>query len=202
MRRFIITCLTLVAAALLVLPAVASAATPKKKAPQITRVQPMRISVGGTLTITGKRFKRARAKNTIIFRSGDGRTAFAKPRRASSRKLVLTVPASVGRLLRIASSRQQPTRLKLRVLAGSFSKFTPRRLSPVVTATGDGDGVPGGPGGGPVEICDNDADHDNDLLSNSLELSIGTDPCLADTDADQMTDGWEYWSAKDLNIKA
>ena len=202
MRRFIITCLTLVAAALLVLPAVASAATPKKKAPQITRVQPMRISVGGTLTITGKRFKRARAKNTIIFRSGDGRTAFAKPRRASSRKLVLTVPASVGRLLRIASSRQQPTRLKLRVLAGSFSKFTPRRLSPVVTATGDGDGVPGGPGGGPVDICDNDADYDNDLLSNSLEPSIGTDPCLADTDADQMTDGWEYWSAKDLNIKA
>jgi hypothetical protein len=65
---------------------------------------------------------------------------------------------------------------------------------------GDGDG-PGGGGGG-IPVCDNDSDHDNDLLSNSLELDIGTDPCLADTDNDQMTDGWEYWSAKDLNIKA
>jgi hypothetical protein len=89
------------------------------------------------------------------------------------------------------------------VLAGKFSKFTPKRLSPVVTSAGSGDGPGGGDGdGGPIEVCDNDADHDNDLLSNSLELSIGTDPCLADTDNDQMIDGWEYWSAKDLNIKA
>ena len=203
MRRFIITCLTLVAAALLVLPAVASAAPKKKKAaPQITRVQPMRISVGGTLTIKGRRFKSARFKNTVVFRSASGRTAFAKPRRATTRKLVLTVPASVGRLLRVTGSRQAPTRLKLRVLAGKFSKFTPRRLSPVVTGAGSGDGPGGGNGGGGIAICDNDADHDNDLLGNARELEIGTDPCLADTDADQMTDGWEYYSAKDLNIKA
>lgn len=203
MRRIFITCLTLVAAALLVLPAVASAAPKKKKkAPQITRVQPMRISVGATLTISGRRFKSERRKNTIIFRSADGRTAFAKPRRASGRKLVLTVPASVGRLLTVKNSRQAPTRLKLRVLAGKFSKFTPRRLSPVVTAAGSGDGPGGGDGGGGVAICDSDSDHDNDLLSNARELEIGTDPCLADTDADQMTDGWEYHSARDLNIKA
>ena len=208
MRRFTITCLTLVAAALLVLPAVASAASAKgaaekaAPAPQITRVQPMRVSVGGTLTITGRRFKTARLKNTVVFRSSDGRTAFAKPRRATSRKLVLRVPASVARLLKVASSRQQPTRLKLRVLAGKFSKFTPKRLSPVVTATGGGGGDGGSGGGGGLAICDSDSDHDNDLLTNALELSSGTDPCLADTDADQMTDGWEYWSAKDLNVKA
>jgi IPT/TIG domain len=205
MRRFVITCLTLVAAALLVLPAAASAAPAKGAAkaavPQITRVQPMRISVGGTLTITGRLFKATRTKNTVIFRSSDGRTAFAKPRRATTRKLVVTVPASVARLLKVANSRQEPTRLKLRVLAGKFSQFTPKRLSPVVTAAGDGDGGGGGGGGG-VAICDDDSDHDNDLLANGLELSIGTDPCLADTDADQMTDGWEFWSAKDLNIKA
>ena len=204
MRRIVTTCLTLVAAALLMLPAAAMAAPTKGPAPQITRVQPMRISVGGTLTITGLRFKAQRNKNTIIFRASDGRTAFVKPLRATSRKLVLRVPASVARLLRVANSRQQPTRLKLRVLAGSFSKFTPKRLSPVVTGTGSGDGPGGGGGGGGggVQVCDNDADHDNDLLANDLELSIGTDPCLADTDNDQMTDGWEYWSAKDLNLKA
>lgn len=203
MRRITITCLTLVAAALLMLPAAASAQTKKSakaSTPQITRVQPMRVSVGGTLNITGRRFKSSRAKNTVIFRSSDGRTAFAKPRRASSRRLVVTVPASVARLLKVSGSRQQPTRLKLRVLAGKFSRYTPRRLSPVVTAVGDGDGTPGGPGGG-AAVCDN-PDHDGDLLANSLELSINTDPCLADTDGDQMTDGWEYWSAKDLNIKA
>src|SRR5215210_6670246 len=201
MRRIVTTCLTLVAAALLVLPAAATAATKKAPAPQITRVQPMRISVGGLLTITGHRFKTTRTKNTVIFRAGDGRTAFVKPVRATKTKLVLRVPASVARLLKVSKSRQQPTRLKLRVLAGTFSKFTPRRLSPVVTGVGDGDGTPGG-GGGNVQVCNTSADYDNDLLSNDLELAIGTDPCLADTDNDGMTDGWEYYAAKDLNIKA
>jgi hypothetical protein len=198
MRRIVTICLTLVAAALLVLPAAATAATTTPK-PEITRVQPMRISVGGTLTITGRRFKSTRRKNTLIFRASDGRTAFAKPRRATSRRLVVRVPASVARLLKVSNSRQLPTRLKLRVLAGKFSKFTPKRLSPVVTSAGSGDG--GGGGGGTV-VCDSDSDHDNDLLANSLELAIGTDPCLADTDGDQMSDGWEYYSARDLNIKA
>ena len=175
MRRISITCLTLVAAALLMLPAVASAQSKKRakaSTPQITRVQPMRISVGGTLTITGRNFKAKRTKNTVIFRASDGRTAFVKPRRATSRRLVLTVSASVARLLTVANSRQQPTRLKLRVLAGKFSKFTPKRLSPVVTATGDGDGTPGGPGGGGTVVCDSSPDHDGDLLSNSDELSV------------------------------
>ena len=94
MRRIVTTCLTLVAAALLVLPAAAVAAPKKGPAPQITRVQPMRISVGGTLTITGRRFKTQRTKNTIIFRASDGRTAFVKPLRATARKLVLRVPAA------------------------------------------------------------------------------------------------------------
>src|SRR5689334_9973680 len=110
MRRIVTTCLTLVAAALLLLlPAAADAATAKSAAaPKITRVQPMRISVGGLLTITGRGFKSTRTKNTVIFRAGDGRTAFVKPRRATSRKLVLVVSASVARLLKVSNSRQVP----------------------------------------------------------------------------------------------
>ena len=46
-------------------------------------------------------FKTARAKNTVIFRASDGRTAFVKPRRATSTKLVLRIPASVARLLKV-----------------------------------------------------------------------------------------------------
>jgi hypothetical protein len=199
MRRLLFICLLALSAALVAVPTAFAAPAPD---PSITRVTPMRVSVGNLLTVRGRHFKAQRLRNTVIFRGPDGRTVFAKPRRATTTKLVVRIPAAVARLLRVSGSRQRPTRLKLRVLsARKFSKFTSRRLSPVVTGVGDGDGGGGG-GGGTAVVCNNSADHDGDLLANSLELSIGTDPCLADTDNDQMTDGWEYWSAKDLNIKA
>ena len=201
MRRSLIICLLALSAALTVAPAAGAATAPE---PTITRVTPMRVSVGNLLTIRGRNFKAQRSRNTVIFRGPNERTAFAKPRRATRTKLVVRVPAAVARLLRVSGSRQRPTRLKLRVLSGKFSKFTPRRLSPVVTGVGEGDGGDGGGGGGGggTVVCNSANDHDGDLLANTLELSIGTDPCLADTDNDQMSDGWEYWAAKDLNVKA
>jgi IPT/TIG domain len=195
MRRLTIICLlALSAVALLVAAPVASAAKKGPK-PQITRVTPMRISVGNLLTIRGRHFKGKAKANTVIFRSNNGRTAFAKPRRASSTKLVVRVPAAVARLLTVKNSRQRPTRLKLRVLAGKFSDYTSRRLSPVVTGVGGGDGG----GGDTLAACDSSSDHDGDLLPNSLELAIKTDPCLRDTDKDGIEDGFEYQSALDLN---
>jgi hypothetical protein len=200
MRRLLTISLLALAASLVAVPTALAASGP---VPSITRVTPMRVSVGNLLTIRGSHFKAQRLRNTVIFRGPDGRTAFAKPRRATATKLVVRVPAAVARLLRVSGSRQRPTRLKLRVLsARKFSKFTSRRLSPVVTGVGDGDGGGGGGGGGTPVVCNSSPDHDGDLLENSLELAIGTDPCLADTDNDQMSDGWEYWSAKDLNVKA
>ena len=92
--------------------------------PKITRVTPMRVTVGKVLTIRGQHFKAKARKNTVIFRANNGRTAFAKPRRASKTKLVVRVPASVARLLTVKNSKQKPTRLKLRVLAGKFSAYT------------------------------------------------------------------------------
>ena len=197
MRRIIISSLTLIAAALLVVPVTAGAQKRSQApAPTITRVQPMRVAVGGTLTISGRHFKAVDRKNTVIFRASDGRTAFAKPRRATRTKIVVRVPGSAARLLRVANSSQRPTRLRLSVLAGKFSKLTPRRLSPVVTGFGDGSG--GGPGPGAGAVCPGD-DYDNDLLSNSRELELKLDPCLADTDGDSVEDGYEYQSAIDLN---
>ena len=138
MRRIIITSLTLIAAALLVVPVTAGAQKRSKApAPTITRVQPMRVAVGGTLTISGRHFKAQDRKNTVIFRASNGRTAFAKPHRATRTKIVVRVPASAARLLRVTNSSQRPTRLRLSVLAGKFSKLTPRRLSPVVTYKSD-----------------------------------------------------------------
>jgi hypothetical protein len=212
MRRLFIICLLALSAVAMVVSVPAAPAAKKKAAkPSITRVKPMRISVGARLTIIGKNFKAKRKANTIIFRAPNGRSAFAKPRRASRRKLVVVVPGAVSRLLRGGVNDPKPTRLKLRVLAGTFSGFTKRRLSPVVTPFGSGDGrgggKPGARGGSPggsaaVAPCTSSDDHDGDLLPNALELDIKTDPCLADTDLDQMTDGWEYYAAKDLNIKA
>jgi hypothetical protein len=193
--RTLIICFSLLAAALVGLPATASAAKKiSKPTPQITRVTPMRLAVGQKLTIRGRNFKSRKSSNTVIFRNGGGQTAFAKPRSASRTKLVVVVPTSVARLLTVKSSRQQPTRLKLRVLAGRFSPYTPRRLSPVVLG--------GGAAGGGKNVCTGPGDYDHDLLPNSLEVQIGTDPCLADTDGDGMIDGWEYYAAKDLNVKA
>lgn len=186
--------------AVAVAPAASPAATGKSKQaakPKVTRVTPMRLEVGQTLTIRGKHFKAKKGHNTVVFKGSGGRTAFAKPARASRRKLVVKIPASVARLLVVRDGEQRPTRLKLRILAGKFSSFTPRRLSPVVLAVGAG-----GPGGPKPVVCKDDSDHDNDLLSNSGEVEVGTDPCLADTDGDGMTDGWEFFSAKDINIKA
>jgi hypothetical protein len=196
MRRLITICLLALSAVALVV-AVPGAALAKKSGPTplITKVSPMRISVGKLLTIRGSHFRPTKRGNTIIFRSGKGRSAFAKPTRASRTKLVVRVPAAVARLLTVKNSHQRPTRLKLRVLAGKFSAYTSRRLSPVVTGVGAGDGG----GGGVSGACGTGSDWDGDLLSNSLEIAIGTDPCLRDTDKDGIEDGFEYQSALDLN---
>lgn len=178
-------------------------AAPRAKAakPKILRVTPMRVEVGETLTIRGRNFKAKKRRNTVIFKGANGRTAFVKPRRATRRKLVVKVSGSVARLLVLRDGRHRPTRLKLRVLSGKFSSFTPRRLSPVVLGFAkagvdrDGDGIPDPP----VDVCKSGVDYDGDLLPNALEASLGTNPCLRDTDGDGVDDGYEVQSAIDLN---
>ncbi len=202
MRRISIICLTLVSAAVLMVPAAAGAAPAKKRAkastPSITRVTPMRVRVGGVLTIRGRNFKAKRTKNTVIFRGPDGRSAFAKPRRARRSKLVVAVPSAVARLVAKGANGPKPTRFRLRVLAGKFSKFTSRRLSPVIVSSANGGGPGGGGGGGTNAGCPG-ADYDRDLLSNAFEAQLKLDPCIADTDGDSVEDGYEYQAAIDLN---
>jgi hypothetical protein len=193
MRRLIFTC-CLLALAAVPLVAVPSASAKRLSGPRpvITSVAPMRVSVGGLITIRGHNFRPSARGNTLIFRGAGGRTIFGKPIRASRTKLVLRVPPATSRLLTLKNSQQQPTRLQLRALAGNFSHgFTIRRLSPVVVPNSSGIG------------CKSATDYDHDLLTNSEELDLSkTDPCNADTDGDGIIDGWEFWSAKDLNVKA
>jgi hypothetical protein len=217
-RRTTTICLALAALAPLAAPSAAPAGSRATKAerPTITRVTPMRLGVGSTVTIRGRNFSPTRTRNTVIFRGPDGRSALVKPRGVSRGRLVLSVPAALGRQLASGA-----VRFKLRVLVRrSFGPWTPRRLSPVVvpsrlsetlpvetgggTGGGSGAGTDAGSGGGsgggsesedlPPIVCE-----DGDLLENALEDQLKTDPCLKDTDGDGVEDGFEYKSALDLN---
>src|SRR5919201_1657775 len=187
MRRRAILILALVALAALAVPVAASAR--KSRRPVITRVTPMRLHVGQRVTVRGRNFSSRRRRNTVIFRDSDGRSAFAKPRSASRRKLVLNVPAAVARLVR----GKRTVRFTLRIITrGKTSRWTRKRLSPVVL------GSAGQGGGGGGSACPG-TDFDHDFLPADLEAKLGTDPCLADTDGDGVDDGFEYRSAIDLN---
>ena len=75
MRRFLIPLLLALAA--LAPLAAAPAASAATKRPTITKVSPMRLSVGDRLTIRGRNFKSQRTRNTVIFRAPSGRSAFS-----------------------------------------------------------------------------------------------------------------------------
>ena len=172
----------------------AQAAT--QKTSQIKLVSPMRVVVGKTITIRGAHFSSSRRSNTVIFRSANGRSAFAKPRRAGANRLVVRVPGSVERLLvnRDSKGVGSPTRLRIRVLVrrryGTLSK---RRNSPVVVSALKS---------GAPAACGTGSDFDRDLVPNTTEAQIKTDPCNKDTDGDGVEDGFEQESARDLNPTA
>src|SRR4051812_1520050 len=208
-RRAIQICLALLALTVLAVPAAADAKKKKAKKPVITRVTPMRIGVGGKLTIRGKNFSSSKRRNTVVFRGPGKRTALVKPKSASRRKLVVVVPKSVGR----AVGNHETARFKLRVLVNkTFGGWTRKRLSPVVVSgkkkSDAGDSGGGGgtapspsppPSTNPVAPTCLAGDQDHDLLPGSLEQTIHTDPCKKDTDGDGIEDGFEYRSAIDLN---
>jgi hypothetical protein len=71
---------------------------------------------------------------------------------------------------------------------------TPSTPTPPAAGASDCDGD-----GSPDVV---DTDDDNDLLPDTTEVAIGTDPCNADSDGDSMQDGWEYQSSIDLNTRS
>jgi len=182
----------------LLLPAVADAKA-RPKPPVITKVTPKTAAVGTKLTIQGKNFKRGKAKNSVLFRRDKGKALFVKADISTTKKLLVVVPKTLERYMVQKAGGAVPTRFRVRVLANKLSqRYTNNKRSPVIgpehTASDDdgdcdGDGVKNGV----------DADDDNDLLSDTLELSLGLDRCVGDTDGDGVEDGFEYKSAVDLN---
>jgi hypothetical protein len=187
----------------LLVPVAAGSATAakhkaKKKYPTITSVRPMTVSVGQTLEIRGKNFRRGKNKNTVVFKRDGARAVFVKAPVGTSKLLRLTVPSKLAEFFAIKAGAPTATRFRLRVLASRLGKkFTTTKLSPIVSpeppkpaapavAAADGD-------------CDGDglknrvdSDDDNDLLDDGTERSLSLDPCNPDTDGDGVPDRFEF----------
>jgi hypothetical protein len=211
--------LALLAVAVAMPPASASAARPK--VPTVSNVAPLNLGIGDTLTITGRNFRAGANRNTVVFKRDGQRAVFVRAEEATGTRIRLKVPDKLAQYLsRRSDGSVRPTRFRLRVLAARFGRtFTATRLSPVVNAATAGSATPttgvtirNGSGQQQTVAVDTDpdcdadgvrnsadADDDNDLLSDVLEVSLKLNTCSNDTDLDGMQDGWEYQSAVDLN---
>jgi hypothetical protein len=216
MARRLLTVLSLLCCALLATSVDAGAATKKKvvPAPTVTSIVPMKAQVGEKLTVNGKNFVKGTKTKVYFLRDGGG-VAWVSADSATTTRLIVTVPEKLIPLLRGTPDARKATKFQIRLLGKRFGAATRIAKSPVFTApnaVAPGENPtaqdPGGPTTPPDGDCDGDGvknsvdpDDDNDALSDDLEvLPAHTDPCRADTDGDKIADGFEYYSARDLNV--
>ncbi len=180
--------------ALVLVPGASAATTPK-----ITKVSPLKLAIGDSLTINGSGFIPGKQKDIVVFKR-DGKPAiFVKADSATSTRLVVKVPDKLIPFLNDSKGAPAAQIFRLRVLAKRFGvAFTAKALSPQIGPAGSGGAVPGCA----PQINSDAVDSDKDGLSDALEHRIGTDPCKLDTDGDGISDGYEYESALDLNNRA
>jgi hypothetical protein len=203
------------AVASLLAPAVANAASKKKPVyPTISSISPRKLAIGEKLTIKGAHLSAGKTKSSVAFYRPGKPVVFVKADSATSNKLVVTVSTKVGGLLAQREGVGVPTQIRLRVVATKMSKsWTKNSRSPVVIPL-PGGGVTAPPGSAAAaqqaaalayKTCQEQAavapaaDADSDGLANGTELQYHLDPCTADTDGDSLIDGYEFWSAVDLN---
>ena len=174
----------------------AKAAKKKVKAPVVNKVSPLDVAVGETLTIRGKNFIRGRGKNTVVFKRDGARAVFAKAEVGTKKMLAIKVPASLQEFFATDAGVPKPTRFRIRVLAKTFAKkYTKNKLSPVISGPREKqivDSRPDGDCDGDGTTNRSDGDDDNDGLTDSIEISLSLDVCLADTDDDGLLDKWEF----------
>jgi IPT/TIG domain len=202
------------AVASLLAPAVANAASKKKPVyPTISSISPRKLMVGEKLTIKGAHLSAGKVKSSVAFYRPGKPVVFVKADSVTSTKVVVTVSTKVGALLAQRDGLSVATQLRLRVVASKMSKsWTKNSRSPVVSPLPGA--VTAAPGSAAAaaqaaalayKTCQEQAaaapaaDADADGLANGVELQYRLDPCTADTDGDSLIDGYEFWSAVDLN---
>lgn len=196
----------LLAAVLAALLAVPGALAKGATLPTVTKVSPTRVNIGQRLVLRGKNFRSGKLANTVVFSRKGAISVFARADSATRTMITVVVPDKLAAYLVQSAGQPVPTRFSIRVLAKRLSRSaTPKKWSPVIGPK-IADPPPPPP---PPEDCDRDGipnssdpDDDNDLLPDNLERTLKTDPCKADTDGDGVEDGYEYYSALDLNSSA
>jgi hypothetical protein len=185
----------------------AHAAKKKVKAPVVTKVTPLDVAVGETLTIRGRNFLPGRKRNTVVFKRIGARAVFAKAEVGTKKMLTITVPASLQEFFALNAGNPTPTRFSLRILSGKFGKqFTGSQLSPIVSpprpakVKPPAEALPDGDCDGDGAKNRSDGDDDNDGLGDDVELSLSLDPCVADTDKDGLLDKWEFDCDRDSTL--
>src|SRR3954464_5417690 len=144
----------------LVVPATASAAV---KSPVITKVTPKSLSVGDTLIIQGKYFRRGRGKNRVLFQRVGGKSLFVKSGLSTTKRITVVVPAKLEDYLPRRAGAPTAARFRLRVLTTKLSKrFTATKNSPLVAPAPKRGGGPSAP------VCPSAADDDGDGLGSAL----------------------------------
>lgn len=189
-RAITLLCLT----ALLVASPLAEARTPR---PYVKSVTPLSVSVGEVMTIKGFYFTPGYAENVVVFVARDGRVSYLRSEHSTKTELTVRISSKVERILRVVDGKRVATRFRVKVIARRASRLAKGALSqpvigPDLGGDCDKDGVPN----------PDDNDDDNDILPDSVELAIRTNPCVADSDGDKLLDSWEYLSALDLNDNA
>lgn len=201
------------ALAALLAPVAAADAATRPTYPSITKIDPLNVAIGDTMTITGRNFLKGKNRNTVVFKRTEQRAIFAKAVSATTTKLKVVVPEKLRPFLNKQGEQAVPTKFRIRILARRFGKrYTTLGGSPTIAPVGrmTTDNAPAPPGPPtPTADCESDGviddldlDDDNDHMSDAFEQSIGTDRCKWDTDGDSMSDFWEYESALDLNLRA
>lgn len=203
LRWLLLMLAALAAAVSFVAPAAPAAAKKRAKPafPTISSVSPSRARVGETLTIRGRNFLVGKNRTTVVFKRDGKRAVFVKAQISTKTMLKVTIPKALEEQLAVRDGVPLFTKYRLRIGAKRFGlRYTSNRLTvgPESKPTVD------------VEACatvlagaDPGGDLDKDLLTNGEERALSQmNPCSDDTDRDGMIDGWEYFSAKDLNQRA
>jgi hypothetical protein len=200
-RVLLAACVAACAAA--ALPGAAVAALPAP--PVVSSISPKKLGVGDVLTIRGRHFVPGKFRNVVVFQRARSRAVFIAADEATRTRIKLRVTGKLQPFLAQRGGQPVHTRFKLRVLARRLGRsFTPTRLSPLIGPPTAKVAPPA-----PTPDCDHDkvanaveVDDDNDLLTDAEEARFKMNTCNPDSDADGMEDGWEYYSALDLNSRA